>query len=1090
MRSFLLMVIAAFVLSALCFQVHAQTINLPGKVLEENGDPVPGASVRLQGAKGGVVTKDDGTFSIKSPLKGVLIISALGFGDKQVDIAGLTTVTVTLVKTNKELDQVVVTAYGIKRAKNTLPYAAQSISGDEANKVRVDNIAQGMSGKVSGLQVIQNNALGGSVNVVIRGTKSLSFNNQALFVIDGVPFDNTTTNSSSFTSQTSPNSTAQGTGGYDYGNAAADINPDDVASINVLKGAAATALYGSRAANGVVMITTKKSRSGLNVTVNSGMTLGRIDKSTFVKLQHDYGAGRSDNLATGGFVSTDVNGDGVPDLAVNANSVRSWGPKFDKTIQVYAWDAFDPSSPTYHKTTAWTPGAHGPDYFYETAITNNESVMMDGANANGSFKVGYSRNNDKGDVPNSNFSRHAFNVAGSYKLTNRLTASAAANYYIDAAVGRYATGYDANRNPNVVFRQYGQTDVDYKEQKEAYNRHQQNITWNWLDVTRQTTGGLVAAFYNNTYFAANQNFEDDNRNRIFGNTALNYQVTDWLNIMGRVSVDYWSQFEEERVAVTSVGVPYYTRTNSSSKELNYDLLATGNHKLSENFKLSELLGINIRKDYFASIYQTTNGGLIVPNLYSITNTKSQLSAPYELAQNRAVDGYFAGATLSYRDFLTLDGSFRRDRSSTLPTNANAYNYYGISGSWVFFQHLRNLPWLSSGKLRANYATVGNDAPVQSVQDVYTIGNIYGSSYQFSNPTTKNNPTLVPERTNSEEAGVEISFLKNRLGFDASVYHTNTINQIIPIQTSSAIGYNKKFVNAGNVRNQGIELSLFGSPVQTKNFSWDINVNWTRNRNQVLSLNNGSSNLVLGSFQGGVTLNASVGKPYGIIEGPGFVFTNGKPTVVYNAATPTAITNGTYAISPISTTPIGNINPDWYGGITNTFKYKSFSVSFLIDIRQGGNVWSLDQYYAQMSGILQNSVGKNDLGNDKRLPVANGGGVILPGVTADGKPNTIRVQIQSSTSTVLPQSQFSYNASYVKLREVNLTYHFPDKALGNLQHVVKGIDFSLLGRNLWLIHKDSPMSDPEETISAGNLQGYQSGGYPTVRSLGLNVKVKF
>src|ERR1700761_138962 len=668
MRRHFLMVVMLLAIGLPILSIHAQTINLPGKVLDQNGDPVAGASVHFKGQRGGVITKDDGTFTVKSALTGTLVITALGYADQEIDIAGKTSVAVTMVKTNKELDQVVVTAYGIKRSKNTLPYAAQQISGDEANKVRVDNIAQGMSGKVSGLQIIQNNALGGSVNVVIRGAKSLTGNNQALFVIDGVPFDNTVTNSSTNSSATSPNSTAQGTGGYDYGNAAADINPDDVESINVLKGAAASALYGSRAANGVIMITTKKGRSGLHVTVNGGVTAGRIDKSTFVKLQNSYGAGRSDNLATGGFVLSDVLGTGTPAPTVNANSVRSWGPAFDKTIQVYTWDSFDPSSPLYHKTSAWVPGAHGPDYFYETAVTNNESVILDGASANGSIKIGYNRNNDKGDVPNSNFSRHAFNFSGSYKLTDRLTASAAANYYIDAAVGRYATGYDANRNPNVVFRQYGQTDVDYKEQKAAYFRHQQNITWNWLDVTRPTTGGLVAAFYNNTYFAAYQNYEDDNRNRVFGNVALNYQVTDWLNIMGRTSVDYWSMFEEERVAVTSVGTPYYTRTNSSFRELNYDLLATGNHNLGDNFKLNELLGINIRKDYNNSIYQTTNGGLIVPGLYSISNSKSQLSAPLELVQNRAVDGYFAGATLSYRDFLTLDGTFRRDRSSTLPTN--------------------------------------------------------------------------------------------------------------------------------------------------------------------------------------------------------------------------------------------------------------------------------------------------------------------------------------------------------------------------------------------------------------------------------------
>jgi outer membrane receptor protein involved in Fe transport len=389
--------------------------------------------------------------------------------------------------------------------------------------------------------------------------------------------------------------------------------------------------------------------------------------------------------------------------------------------------------------------------------------------------------------------------------------------------------------------------------------------------------------------------------------------------------------------------------------------------------------------------------------------------------------------------------------------------------------------LSSGKLRANYATVGNDAPIQSLNDNFNVaGQPYGSSYLYFLPTTKNNNALKPERTNSKEAGIEISFLHNRLGFDATYYHTNTINQIVPSQVSSATGYTRKYVNAGNVENQGFEVSLFGSPVQTRDFSWDINVNWTRNRNKVISLNNGATNLVLGSFQGGVTLNATVGKPYGVLESQSYQYTNGQPTV--NAA-------GLYIIPTLATNIIGNVNPDWIGGVTNTLRYKAFTLSFLVDMRMGGKLFSLDQYYGQMSGILPYTTGKNDLGNPVRDSVSHGGGIILPGVTADGKKNTTRVTIFSSISTVYPQSHYAYDASYIKLREASLTYHLPNKAL-SFQHVVKSVDLSILGRNLWLIHKNLPMADPEENLAAGNLQGYQSGVYPTVRSLGINAKLKF
>src|SRR6185312_13215189 len=703
MSSKLLTLVLALSLAAFGMDAQAQTIKLAGKVLEENGDAIPGATVRFKDQPGGVVTNQDGTFTIQSPLKGTLVVSAIGFTTKEVDVTGKTTITIALSRTNgKQLDEVVVTAMGIRRAKNTLPYAAQQISGDDANKVRVANIADGLSGKVSGLEIRQNNSLGGSVNVVIRGIKSLGTNNQALFVVDGAPLDN-----SILVSGGSSNSGLGSGGGYDMGNAASDINPDDIQSINVLKGAAATALYGSRAANGVIMITTKKGRAGSNVTVNAGMTVGRIDPSTFVVRQNEYGAGRSDNLATGGFISKDITGDGVPDLIVNTNAPRSWGPKFDKNILVYQWDAFDPLSPTYMKPTPWVAPKYGPEYFFKTAITNNESVFLDGASEKSSYKLGFSRINDKGDMPNQNDSRNTINFASTYKLTDKITVAATANYVQEATVGRNPTGYDGNRSSMPQFREYGEVNVDYKEQEQAYNRAHKNITWNLADPT--TVAGRVPFSYNNPWFTAYQNFENDSRNRTYGNVSLNYQLLPWINLMGRISLDTYDQAQEERLAVGSIGTPMYSRFNSSYRELNYDLIATMNKDINKDFKLNGLLGVNMRRDVISSINQSTTGGLIIPGLYAISNSVGAIPAPTENYTPKAVDGYFAGATLTYRDFLSLDGSFRRDRSSTLPVDANAYNYYAISGSWQFYQQLKDVSWISSGKLRANYATVGNDA---------------------------------------------------------------------------------------------------------------------------------------------------------------------------------------------------------------------------------------------------------------------------------------------------------------------------------------------------------------------------------------------
>jgi outer membrane receptor protein involved in Fe transport len=454
-----------------------------------------------------------------------------------------------------------------------------------------------------------------------------------------------------------------------------------------------------------------------------------------------------------------------------------------------------------------------------------------------------------------------------------------------------------------------------------------------------------------------------------------------------------------------------------------------------------------------------------------------------------VDGVFAGATLSYKDMITLDATIRRDASSTLPKGNNVYYYPSASLGFVFSKLLPDLTWLTYGKLRGNYAQVGGDAPFYSTLDVYTIIPPFGSQAQSSVSSTRNNPELKPERTKSYEIGLEMAFFKNRLGFDVTYYDAKTFDQILPTTVSTATGYSSKFLNAGTIQNKGVELSAFGTPIQSRDFSWTINLNWTRNRNKVVSLFEGSENLLLATFQGGVSLNATLGQPYGTIRGSDFVYTNGEKTV---RTTGTAAVIGRYMISTTSNEVIGNPNPDWIGGINNTLKYKNLSLSFLVDMRQGGDVFSLDLYYGLATGLYPETAGLNDLGNPVRNHKADGGGVILPGVKPDGKANDIRVEAVNYGTfgyRYNPAAGFVYDASFVKLREVVLTYTIPSKTISNWK-VFKGIDVSLIGRNLWLIHKNLPYSDPEESISAGNLQGYQGGAYPTTRTLGFNLRFKF
>jgi TonB-linked SusC/RagA family outer membrane protein len=1053
----------------------AQDRTVTGTVLsQQDGQPLEGVSVKLVGAEIGTSTGADGKYSIRVPKgKNSLVFSYLSYSSQTITIGSKNIVDVSMVLEASNLNEVVVTAFGLNRQKNTLPYAAQQIKGEDVSNVRGSNLANALSGKISGLQITQGNSIGASTNVVIRGSKSLTGNNQALFVVDGVPVDNSNKNTSGQTT---------GRGGYDYGNAAADINPDDVESISVLKGAAASALYGSRAANGVIMITTKKGKKGLGITVNSGLLVGTIDRATFPEYQKEYGAGYSDPYQKDGFLYFDANGDGVKDLVVPTAQNASYGTRFDPNLLVYHWDAFgDHSSPYYKKPKPWVAAANGPETFYETALTNNNSIILDGASDKGTFKLGYTRNDEKGILPNSNVKKNIINFGATYNITDKLTASASVNYSKVDGMGRYGSGYD-KKNVNMYFRQFFQMNVDIKEQRDAYFRTpNMNYTFNWSDPS-VAESQLKPFHANNLYWTRYTNFENDTRSRVFGNVALNYKATDWLSILGRISIDNYSEFQEERQAILSSDVPYYSRMDRDFNEINYDLIANFNKELSEHFKLAALAGVNIRRNNIRSISATTSGGLIVPNIFAISNSLGTIPAPTEVYQAKAVDGYFAGATLTYREFLTLDGTFRRDRSSTLPVAANAYNYYAVSGSWVFSHHLKNLSWLSSGKLRLNYATVGNDAPWGSIKDIYDKPQPFGSVLLFSVPTTQNNNTLKPEQTTSKEIGIEASFLNNRVGFDITYYHTNTVNQIIPVAVSSATGYASKYVNAGDIENKGIELSVYATPVKTSSFSWNVNLNWTRNRNKVIALYNESKNLQLGSYQNGVTLNATLGQPYGTIQGKTWNLVNGEKLVN---------PNGRYSITTTTTNVIGNINPDWIGGIYNTFRYKAFSLGFLIDVKQGGDVYTLDMDYGGATGIYPESAALNDLGNPSRNTIANGGGVILPGVTADGKKNTIRVENITGTYgyTYNPNSAAVYDASFVKLREVVLSYNFPQKLISRLK-VVKGIEFSVIGRNVWLIHKNLPYSDPEENLSSGNLQGMQSGAYPTTRTIGANLKLRF
>ncbi|MCJ8164729.1 SusC/RagA family TonB-linked outer membrane protein [Pontibacter sp. E15-1] len=1067
-----ILLLTFFLVSVLLQQAMAQSRTVTGAVTDQaTGQPLPGVAVIVKGTTVGTTTGADGVYSIAVPAdKNTLMYRFIGYTTVERAIGNASTLDVSLSTDTKLLDEVVVTALGIERNRNELAYSAQQVSGDQITRTRSSDFVNTLSGKVAGLDIRTNNTMGGSTNVVIRGYSSITGNNQALFVIDGVPVSNANNNTAN--QQT-------GRTGTDFGNAAADLNPDNIESVNVLKGAAATALYGSRAANGVVMITTKKGKkNSLSVNVNSGVTWSSIDKSTFVKYQNEYGGGYFQGFRT----AKDLGSGEAP--VVRFQDDASYGPKFDPSLMVYQWDAIDPFSPNFGKTRPWVTAENDPSTFYETGVNSNQSIVVSGGGENTTFNVGYTRNDIKGNLPNSTIDKDLFNFNGTFDATEKLKVTASANYARTVGVGRYGTGYNG-RNPNQQFRQWWQTNVDIREQEEAYHRNEQNVTWNW---NSSNTGPIYS---DNPYWSRFQNFSNDSRDNFYGYATANYKFTDWFSVMGRAAINTTADMQEERVAIGSASLSEYARYNRSFNESNFDLLLNFNKAINADISFNGLLGSNLRRDRTSAIRASTNGGLVVPGLYSLSNSKNPINAPIEEFERRGVDGIFANANFGYKETMYVELSARQDKSTTLPTNNNSYFYPAAAANFVF-SNVIETPWLSHGKVRVNYAEVGNDAPALSLYDVYDKPTGFGSIPIFSLPNTKNNGDLKSERQKSLEAGIEADFFNSLFGFDFTWYKSNTVDQIVPVSTSSASGYTQRFVNAGEVQNKGIEISAFATPVQTGDFTWNMNINFSRNRNEVVSLYEDVKNLTIASFQGGVSLNAAVGEPYGVIRGTDFVYTNGQKTVN---------SDGYYMRSSRSDVVIGNPNPDWMGGFNNTLTYKGASLGFLIDVRHGGDVFSLDQWYGEATGLYDHTAGLNAKGNPSRLPVSEGGGVLLPGVKEDGTPNDVYAENQDGDGMTpygyaadnyagAPRAAYVFDGSFVKLREVALTYALPESIVGNLG-AIKGVDLQLIGRNLWIIHKNMEYSDPEEGLSSGNAaRGYQSGAYPAIKTYGFNVKLNF
>lgn len=1061
MKKRLLLILSCLLLSV--GYIAAQTTKITGTVVDDLGEPAIGVSVVVKGTTIGTITDADGSFSINLPDgKKTLVFSLIGMKAKEEEAKN--GMRVVLEQNAQAMNEVVVTAMGITREKKALGYAVADVKGDELIKSRggVANPINALAGKVAGLQI--NGAsgnMGGSAKVILRGVKSLSGSNQPLFVIDGVPIDGSDFNTTD---------AQRGAGGFDYGNLIQDINPDDIENISILKGPNASALYGSRASNGVVMIITKKGvkGQGLGITVNSSVGLEVVNK--LPKMQKEYGGGYE-------LTPTVINGKtyNVPDYGID----ESWGPKFDPSIQYLSWydlakweaggKVGDPT------TSAWVAPKHDIKDFFETGYSFTNNITLSQATDKASLRLSYTNSTLHGYMPNSKLDKNIFNVSGSIKPSNLYELFTNFTYLNQAAKGRSETGYGDN-NVMQKFIQWGQRQLDMKELKDLYIFPDgTQAGWN-----RGAWDDPIMAYSNNPYWSRYMNYQNDTRDRLYGNAGIRFNLLPSLKAQYKASLDYFNDKHHERNAVYSQELSYYGITQRQQHEINHEFMLMYSEKLNEDFNLNANVGANTMYRRFERVTGESDGGLVLPNYYNLQNSLSQAKSSNFLSR-KSVNSILANATIGYQNFLYADLAVRNDWSSTLPKGNNTFLYPAITGSFLFSEIWKQ-DWLDLGKLRLGWAKVGGDTDPYNVDDVYTFYTAFNGTHGYIRNLSKKNPDLKPESTYSVEAGLEMSFLNNRLGFDLTVYNSETRDQIIPLSVTGATGYTSKYVNGGIITNQGLELMLNGTPISTRDFEWKITGTFSTNSNKVKELlgnrDEGYFRLVNAPFK--VEIGAIVGDKYGVIMGTDYVYDDNGNKIV-NA-------DGTYA-STNGNVPLGSAYPTSLFGLTNSFRYKNIDMSILFDAQFGGKYFSTSYMFGMYSGMLAETVGYNELGKEIRSDVKEGGGVLLPGVYADGTPNTTRLGAEDWGVSINsgPAAQSVFKSDYIKLREIAISYTVPLKST----KYVKNLRLSAYGRNLAIFGLDNKSFDPEmATTSSGNIQGVEGGALPSVANFGLSASIQF
>ena len=1071
------------------------TTDVTGIVINEKGEVLQGATVLATNtatrATSSSLTDDNGVFRLRKLVVGNKYDYTFSFlGYELSSSNGLTVnqnakenfISIKLKEKNAMLGQVVVTALGIVQKKAALGYATQEVKGSTLNEARDNNFVSSLSGRVAGVNIISGNGVGGSARITIRGESSLNyFKNQPLVVVDGVPVGN------------DPVINSGGGNSPDYGSSINEINPADIESVNVLKGAAASALYGSRAANGALVITTKsgKGNKGMGVTFTSGYT--RETPLTLPKFQNSFGGGTDGQYVGSNFGNSN---NGLYPNGLNEDWDESWGPalngqmitQFDGPTK-NGFRGGDVNLPNRGDIIA-TPFVAHPDNmkdFFITGHTRFNAVALSGNNEVSNYRFSYTNNAQTGIVPNNNLTRNSFNFKAGYKLSSQLTADAAVTYTNTNSSSRPNLGYGQG-TPMYEFVWFNRS-VDINPLRNYWQPGLQGIQ----QFSQDYGNG-----HDNPFFYAYENTSAQKRNQLYGNVKLTYKILDNLTIMGRAGTDYFNDFRPGRTAMSSFtgSQGAYSETTLSYQENNYDLLISYKKNIRDlHFDLSA--GGNTM-ERFRSTRNATAGALVIPNIYSLNNSNVpvQNSAGDE---HRKTNSVYAFLQADYQGKVFIGITGRNDWSSTLPASNNSYFYPSVNSSILLNKIFKMSNKVDLLKLRLAYAQAGNDADPYSIMTAYNYQQLFNGFPSLSESGTLNNLNLKPEKSSTTEIGAELSLFQGRLGLDVTAYSTKSKNQILSLPTPVSSGYRGRIINAGEISNKGIEVQLSAVPIKLSNsFTWNVSVNFSRNISKVVSLAPGVDNIVQAAPGEDATLEARVGQRMGALYGPGFQRVPYGPL----KGMPIIGSNGLAQITPTSIY-LGNINPDWVSGITNRFSYKGVYVEFLFDVSHGGILVSRFINKATGAGQLEETaqarlkhapadVYNTDYYRDGGVLQTDGSylrnlqvfdGSYSKGLNGTGPRDFYKRWYDHNAEQQL------VNRSFVKLREAKIGYNFPRKLYSKLP--IQNINFSLVGRNLALFTKNNQF-DPETAASSGQglVGGFENLSLPTTRSFGANLNITF